>query len=309
MRGRGEPAGGAHTLGRWTFTSATSAAPTASRGSSRSRRHGPRTRSRDGRVWLVDPVASSRRSSGARRSASRPACCSCSIATTATAPRSRRSSACPASSRRTRCLRGRSNQVIVRASPLAGDRTLVGREPGRSSSRRRSARTILQRRARSCGRASPAPCLRRARRSAASSPITCSSGTAKASTARTRPPACAAHSRTRDRASRHGAAHPGVRARRAKATTLERGRPQQLLAGRFNPASRTGGLSVSASGAAPNERRTCSSGGVPYVVVRWRGRGRRSGSAPPSPRAAAPAPTPSPPRARSTRSSACRRGR
>ena len=35
------------------------------------------------------------------------------------------------------------------------------------------------------------------------------------------------------------------------------------FAGRRRPASRTGGLSGSASGGAPNERRTCSSGGVP----------------------------------------------
>jgi len=37
------------------------------------------------------------------------------------------------------------------------------------------------------------------------------------------------------------------------------------------PASRAGGLSASASGAAPNERRTCSGSGDPYVVVRCRG--------------------------------------
>ena len=49
----------------------------------------------------------------------------------------------------------------------------------------------------------------------------------------------------------------------ATARQIARAAGRRSFAGRRRPASRTGGLTGSASGGAPNERRTCSSGGVP----------------------------------------------
>ena len=86
-------------------------------------------------------------------------------------------------------------------------------------------------------------------------------------------------------------------------------RPQQAR-GRGSRASLTCGVTVSASGAAPNEARTRSVGRVAVqrrALARDAAGGR--GSAARSPPAAAPGRTRRRRRARSTRSSACRRGR
>ena len=58
-----------------------------------------------------------------------------------------------------------------------------------------------------------------------------------------------------------GAPPPADPARRYALAPASPGRTRR--AGRFRPASRTGGLSGSASGSAPNDRSTCSSGGAP----------------------------------------------
>ena len=287
----------------WTSASATIAVPQGSRGSSTSRRRAPRTRSRTmATSGSSTPSTGRTPSSGLWRSASRPGCCSSSTATTATAPPSRPGSACRTSSSRPPSghpARGRRGQALP---PLAGGRSLVARGADARRGRGDRDERVLHRRARrrpacTCCCVSP----RRAASSTASTPSTCSSGTARGSAGPKRRQRCARRSERRARGSstscRESRGSPSTHVAVVAVRTLRRAdndprHPQERLGrllrvpastdrdriararygaaagparapgrtsrgGAFKPASRTGGLIGSASGAAPNEARTC----------------------------------------------------
>ena len=220
----------------------------------------------DGRVWLFDPVDSSRRSSGpGARRACRPSC-SCSTATTATARRSPRRSAYRTSSSPDALPDspfardpGAAHEALARGCALVAGGADAGRRRGYRHERLlRSAGTRRR-------RAPSAPALSPTRALGAFTPehllvghgeglhgSAATNGLRDAlADARTGLPRIALRVPT-PRARRRAAAAPRmVEPCRQPASAAGR----SSAAGRRSPASRAGGLSGSASGAAPNERR------------------------------------------------------